>query len=197
MNCTCVAPASTFQPVDGGTIQTAPAAAPVPGPAPGNTSGGDHASHGAALVGSVPAGGGSGITRHGNNSLAWGGVPDQIADPGKSRGVYERLSALIARYPTEASLEAAGWQPTAPGGTHYTPPRSVMDQVLDDGVTHMQHLVVKDGKTVGAQLNSNRYDVPPAWGGLWHRHEDKAKESEKLWMAHLYVDRPFEHAFVE
>ena len=154
----------------------------------------DHSSHGSTPIRNAPTAARQ-ITVDGHNSLAWGGQPYSVADVDKSRGVYDRLKALAAQYPTEASLIAAGWTQTSPTSKHYTPPKSVMDGVLNDGVTHMQHLVVKDGLVIGAQFNSSKYDLPPEWGGLWHRHDDKAKESDKLWMAHIYIDRPFQDAF--
>lgn len=124
----------------------------------------------------------------------WRQVPGRASESPQARKAYDLVRSLVAKYPTEASLKAAGFQLAKGSTNHYDVSAQKLFSV--DGVK-LAHLVVKDGMVAQAQFDSsarNASDPPPSWSGVqWHYHD----HGNASWMFHVSAGKPIDQAFIE
>jgi hypothetical protein len=168
----------------GADATTAQAAAPRPA----ETLSSAQAVAGAATIGSMGA--------H-NQLMVDRSVNGRVADRAKSSDVYEKVKAIVAKYPNVAALRNAGANVGAnpKGGDHIALPASEQAFInsLQDTDTKFEWLVIDNaGNVKSAQVTQRGAgsDVAPAWGGLWHSHA-----AGKPFMTHVYPDQPLDQAF--
>lgn len=124
-------------------------------------------------------------------------VNGQVADRAKSSDVYEKVRAIVAKYPNVAALRAAGADVKADpkGGDHIALPASEAAFVksLQDSGSKFEWLVIDNAGNVKAAQITERgagSGTPPAWGGIWHAHD-----VGKPFMTHVNPYVPLDQAF--
>jgi len=124
-------------------------------------------------------------------------VNGQVANRAKSQDVYDKVRAIVAKYPNVAALRAAGADVKAnpKGGDHIALPASEAAFVksLQDADTKFEWLVIDNaGNVQSAQVTQRGAgsDTPPAWGGVWHQHD-----TGKPFMTHVYPNASLDQAF--
>lgn len=90
------------------------------------------AHHGAGHGGQHPAAG-SGEARFHHADSTWQQILGKASESEKARSAYATLQKLVARYPPEAALRAAGFT-TDPGENHYDVSSL---KAWDDGQAHL------------------------------------------------------------